>query len=263
MWLTEWRSITAGGMARTIVEASSSALDLYNPGLHDARARFARNTSLCTILDPSVDPDFLELFFIHFCAVGVRMTEPVEGWIRRAGERCHTLGLERLSRALLAHAKHEANHHLMMIEDTRTLVARRNARGARPRLDAESLLALSPPPGVRAYVALHERVIASAAPFGQLAIEYEIEALSVKYGAQLIQQVARVLGKDALAGLSFLEEHVAIDAGHTKFNEVELAGLLEEHPDYAPALTAAGSEALDAYGAFLDDCHKLARSISS
>lgn len=232
--------------------------DLYEPGLHAARQRFARNTALSDILDPAVDARRLELFFIHFCAVGIRMTEPVEGWIHRAGERCAAVGLERLSRGLLAHAKHEANHHLMMIADTRTLVARHNARGG-PPLDADRLLALPITRGVSEYVALHERVIASPAPYAQIAIEYEIEALSVKYGGSVIAQVAKVLGRDALAGMSFVRDHVALDEGHTKFNEAELTRLLGEHPDFAPHLTSAGSAALDAYGAFLDDCHALAR----
>jgi hypothetical protein len=34
------------------------------------------------------------------------MTEPVEGWIRRAGHRCGELGLEHLAKALAAHAHH-------------------------------------------------------------------------------------------------------------------------------------------------------------
>ena len=45
---------------------------------------------LAVILSPTVDPTLLELFLVHFCAAGVHMTEPVEGWIRRAGERCVT-----------------------------------------------------------------------------------------------------------------------------------------------------------------------------
>jgi hypothetical protein len=225
----------------------------YEPLVSAARTRFTGGEALASMLAPGVAPERLELFFIHFCAFGVQMTEPVDGWIRRAGDRCTALGLGDLGRSLIAHAKHEAGHHLMMIADTRKLVAGWNERRSL-RLDAEELLALPATPGVARYAALHEQVIAGSAPQGQLAIEYEIERLSVTAGPAVLGQCATVLGREALAGLSFLEEHVAVDAGHTKFNEVQLERLLTEHPDFAAPLGAAGSGALDAYAAFLADC---------
>jgi hypothetical protein len=209
------------------------------------------------MLAADVVPARLELFFIHFCALGVQMTEPVDGWVRRAGERCTAAGLPDLGRSLMAHAKHEAGHHLMMIADTRKLVAAWNER--RPlRIDADAILSSPPTPGVSAYVALHEEVIAGDAPYGQIAIEYEIERLSVTSGPAVLRQCASILGASALAGLSFLEEHVAVDVGHTKFNEVQMERLLERHPDFAARLGDTGTRALDAYGAFLTDCVALA-----
>jgi hypothetical protein len=225
----------------------------YEPLVSAARARFVVGEALASMLAPAVAPERLELFFIHFCALGVQMTEPVDGWIRRAGDRCKALGLEDLGRSLIAHAKHEAGHHLMMIADTRKLVASWNERRSFA-LDADELLALHATRGVARYAALHEEVIAGDAPYGQLAIEYEIERLSVTSGPAVLGQCATVLGREALTGLSFLEEHVAVDAGHTKFNELQLERLLAEHPLLAPALGNAGTRALDAYGAFLADC---------
>jgi hypothetical protein len=225
----------------------------YEPLTSAARAHFAGGEALAAMLAPGVAPERLELFFIHFCALGVQMTEPVDGWIRRAGDRCKALGLEDLGRSLIAHAKHEAGHHLMMIADTRKLVASWNERRSL-QLNADELLSLSPTPGIESYVALHEEVIAGEAPYGQLAIEYEIERLSVTSGPAVLGQCASVLGREALTGLSFLEEHVAVDAGHTKFNELQLERLLTDHPDFAPALGEAGTRALDAYAAFLGDC---------
>src|SRR5262249_47495308 len=111
---------------------------LYLPGILEARARFARGAG-AALLDPNMDPTLPELFLIHFCARGVQMTEPVESWIRRAGERCRALGAERLGRALVRHARHEANHHLMMIADTHHLVASWNQRNG-PQIDAAALL---------------------------------------------------------------------------------------------------------------------------
>jgi hypothetical protein len=229
----------------------------YEPRVEPARSRFASGAALGQMLAPDVAPERLELFFIHFCALGVQMTEPVDGWIRRAGARCEALGLHDLGRSLMAHAKHEAGHHLMMIADTKKLVASWNARRSFV-LDVDSLLSLAATEGVARYVRLHEEIIAGGAPYGQLAIELEIERLSVTSGPAVLGQCARVLGRESLAGLSFLEEHVAVDAGHTKFNELQMERLLAERPEFAEKLADAGSRALEAYGAFLADCVALA-----
>jgi hypothetical protein len=232
----------------------------YEVRIAAARAAFARRASLVQLWSPSVDPLRLHLFLVHFSAFGVRMTEPVEGWIRRAGERCVATGMESLGRALEKHAKHEAGHHMMMIADTKLMVARWNETHV-PHLDAEALLAASPPAGVRAYVNLHERVIAGKSPYGQLAIELEIERLSVEYGAPLIANAVARLGKPIMTGLSFLEEHVAVDVGHTRFNEQRMAELLGARPDALEPLVESGSEALACYGQFLDDALEVADGV--
>src|ERR1041384_704848 len=104
---------------------------LYSPYLTAARKGFESGASKA-LLDPELDPEIFELFLINYCSRGVRMTEPVEGWIRRAGERCREVGLARLGAALEKHAKQEADHHLMMIADTHNLVERWNRRHAQP-----------------------------------------------------------------------------------------------------------------------------------
>jgi hypothetical protein len=242
-----------------VTEKTSDSLlaTLYEPAVAAARASFLGDSALGTVLDERIDTDRLELFFIYFCALGAQMTQPVEGWIDRAGQRCAELGWVDLGRALRMHARHEADHHLMMIEDTAILVRRRNARLGHS-LRADDLRALAPTPGVRRYVRLHEQVIAGSTPFAQLAIEYEIENLSVAYGGKVLQQFRHRLGDDSLDGMSFLAEHVAIDVGHTKFNAAELERLLRQFPASAPVLAATGALALEAYAMFLSDCLRLA-----
>lgn len=231
----------------------------YEAALVAPREAFLAQSGLASMLADDVEQDTLELFLIHFSAFGVGMTEPVDGWIRRAGERCTSIGLKELGRSLVMHADHEAGHHLMMIEDTKRLVQGWNAR--HPNwLDATELLGRAATPGVRGYSELHERTITGDAPYGQLAIEYEIERLSVVHGSQLIGRCVQRLGRDILAGLSFLEEHVAVDAGHTKFNAAELDRLLKRHPEFFDALVTAGTAALTKYAAFLQDCAAAARA---
>lgn len=231
--------------------------ELYEPHVLKARSRLETDRGLRALLDPTIDPALLERFLIQYCSLGVRMTEPVEGWIRRAGERCIEIGLGDLGRTMLMHARHEAGHHLMMIEDTRYLVRRWNERRA-PALDAERLLQQSLLAPTLRYVQLHESVIAGEMPFGQVAIEFEIEALSVRLGPRLMTQFQRVLGDDIVQGLSFIAEHVALDVGHTQLNERMMNRLLDARPGAARALGEVGSAALDTYLDFFNGCFETA-----
>lgn len=230
----------------------------YEVAMGPSRASFAQHPTMKTLLDPNVEPLLLERFLIEWCARGVYMTEPVEGWIRRAGERCTALGLGKLGRALINHSRHEAGHHLMFIEDTRVLVGRWNAGGRAP-LDASGLISEPPSPAIRAYVDLHERTIAGSAPFAQVAIEYEVEGLSVTVLPQLLEQFARVLGQDILNALSFLGEHAELDVGHTSYNRRTLQRFLGERPESLPELISAGVLAKSTYLDFMTDCLERAR----
>ena len=253
-----------GSLLPQAVSAGTGAtlVEEYEAGLAIARERFDHHPAVRALFYDPIEPATMEAFLIAFAIVGVRMTEPVEGWIRRAGRRCGELGLERLARALEGHAHQEADHHLLMLADARLLVERWNQAGM-PELNVDALLDVPPTPGVTAYVRLHEGLISGPTPYGQLAIEYEIEMLSVNYGPLLIERCAALLGDGILEGLSFLRDHVELDAGHTNFNRAQLGRLLEEHPGFLPGLVAAGSEALDAYAMFFGDCLAFLRSSAS
>jgi hypothetical protein len=234
-------------------ESGTTLADQYESRLAIAREQFDQHPAVRALFHNPIAPVAMEAFLISFAVVGVRMTEPVEGWIRRAGRRCSELGLERLARALEGHAHQEAGHHLLMLADVRLLVERWN-QARKPELSVNALLDLPATPGVTAYCRLHEGLISGPTPYGQLAIEYEIEMLSVTYGPRLIERCAGLLGDRILEGLSFLRDHVALDAGHTNFNRIQLSRLLDEQPGYLSGLVAAGSAALDAYAMFLGDC---------
>ncbi|MEX2119559.1 MAG: hypothetical protein WD847_08180 [Pirellulales bacterium] len=237
-----------------------------NPGFQDyekkmepARQRFANNPALASVLAPTTDTELLELFLLYFSSLGVRMTEPVEGWIREAAERCEAIGLADIGRSLRGHAAAESGHHLMMVADTRALVERWNSRHDH-HYDADRLLSRPPSPGARHYIQVHENVIRGKTPYAQLALEYEIEMLPLRYGPPLVSQWVSRLGEEILGCLSFITEHIELDVGHTKFNSKQLEKLIERMPDSVPSLVAAGSEVLDAYGEFLADCVRLAEA---
>lgn len=233
---------------------------LYLPHVETARARVREDATLAALLDPSAEDPLVLGFLIYFSALGVQMTRPVEDWIRRAGERCVELGHAQLGRALVMHARHEADHHLMMLEDLRKLVPRWN-QTREPTLELDELLALAPTPAMQRYVEIHEQTIAGSMPYGQIAIEYEVEGMSTVLGPALMDACRRALGEEILAGMSFISEHAAIDVGHTAMNEAELEKFLTEHPEQAEALARVGGQALNIYLDFLGDCVRMARAL--
>ena len=228
----------------------------YEDAMAASRADFSKRPGFAAAIAGQLEPRRLHHLLIQFCALGFQMTDKVEGWIRRAGERCQQLGYPELGKALISHAHHEAGHEQLFDQDTRALVELWNQRWS-PTLSAEALLQQPATGGVRRYAELHEEVIVSDTPYRQVAIEYEIEAVSVREGAKLVGAVLQQLGPDVLGRLSFVKEHLAVDEGHTKFNARQLGRLLDDHPDALPHLIDAGRRALDAYATFLDDCHRL------
>lgn len=241
-------------MSKQLVE------QLYTPHLEEARERLRTSPALRALLDPNADPTLVEGFLIQFNSLGVYMTEPVDGWIRRAGEATVKMGLEGVGNTLISHAKHEAGHHLMMVEDTRSLVARWNQHRT-PELDADTLLDQAPTQAMKEYRAIHEDTIVGPMPAAQVAIEYEIENLSVVLVPGLMAQARRVLGADIMKAMTFLKEHAEIDVGHTALNELMLDKLLTQVPEMAPTIAATGARALEIYLDFLSDCVERAASM--
>jgi hypothetical protein len=226
--------------------------DVYLPLVLDARARLTQDPRLQALLGADVPPARLHWFLMQFSAWGIQMTEPVEGWIRRAGDRCQAMGHAELGRALCAHAKNEAGHEGMFMQDLEYLVARWNAGQGQP-VTADQFLDRPQPRSVARYIDVHEQAIAGQA-YAQIAIEYEVERMTPILGPPLVAQCVRVLGPDILQGLQFVREHVAVDVGHTTFNERQISRFMAAQPHTVPVLAHAGARALHAYVDFLGDC---------
>jgi hypothetical protein len=84
--------------------STSLARHPYEASMEPTRATFTESRTLSILQAPNVNPILLDLFLIYFTAVGVAMTELVENWMRRAGERCEQIGLRALGHALRLHS---------------------------------------------------------------------------------------------------------------------------------------------------------------
>ena len=231
----------------------TSSAESYSTSMAQVHAELKAHPALVRLLEPELSPRLLHRFLIEYCALGVQVTAPVEGWIRRAGDRCKEVGLSSLGDSLIKHAVHEAGHERLFVEDVKALSAQYQSRYG-DAIDGDALLEQGATPGMQRYIALHETTIAGPTPFAQVAIELEIEGLSVSIGPALLAQIENILGPTILGCCSFLTEHVAIDVGHTKLNEKMLERLVLAKPEALPALVDTGKRALEAYLGFLGEC---------
>ena len=234
---------------------TTGLLEDYEQLIGPARRRFVGSSAVLA-LQSRADAQFLHAFLLHFCSLGARMTEPVEDWIRQASAKCAALGLASMSRFLAAHAHAEAGHHLMMIADVRALAELWN-RQYRPAVDADALLSQTASPGVVRYCKVHNDNLMGATPYAQIAIEYEIEMLPLRFGQVFVARCVELLGPDILSCLSFVTSHIRLDVAHTKSNAWAMAEV-SKIPGSLPVLAAAGSAILDAYAEYLADCVALA-----
>ncbi|PTL80462.1 hypothetical protein [Vitiosangium sp. GDMCC 1.1324] len=233
---------------------------LYEPHTLLARSRLDSDSSMRRLVDPSIRPAVLERFLIEWMSRAAYMTEPVDGWIRRTGQRCIELGMEKLGQSLITHAKSETGHHLMTIDDARSLVGHWNTRYA-SKLNLEELLAQTPTESMKEYRQLHDETIEGPYPVGQIAIEREIGFLAVHYVPRVMQQVKNVLGKEVADKLTFLAEHTAVDVGHTLLNEKMLEEAISRSPEQARIYAETGARAMNTYIRFMGDCLHIAEDL--
>jgi hypothetical protein len=202
----------------------------------------------------------LLLFWINYCSLGVGMTEKVESWIKRAGENCLEKGFSDLGKLLIKHAKQEEGHELLMMRDAENLIHYWN-KHFNDKLDISVFYdAKTESPSIKTYSDLHEGVIEGPNPYGQIAIEYEIENLSVEYGTKILTHTQKILGVSIIENLSFIEHHIALDEGHTHFNQRAIGRFLKKHQLALPVLIDTGKKALKSYKQFLLETYE--RSLS-
>lgn len=254
--------------SKTTVKAVATdvtAKDLYQQYLTSVepeRRAFVNRRSAQQIMAPDENKALALAFLIYISARGVRMTEPVEDWVRRAGERCLQLGMTQMGNFLVHQSREEANHHLMYMRDTRNLAARWNNMYPGNKVDAERLLKPGHlNPGEHDYTMLHEDVIKSELPFGQIAIQNEIERIAVVFLPKLIAHLEKCFGDCLRDDLSFFDHHMTADIGHSDQNEAELIRLFSAFPQAIDDVAHTGTMALRAFGDYMDDCLVLAYNL--
>jgi hypothetical protein len=233
--------------------AAEDVLGAYDELIRPARRDFAASRGIRGMTSPGTDARTMAAFLLHFSALSIPITKPVEGWIQAAADRCTVLGLSDLGRALAAHSKAEAGHHQYHIDDFGAMLSVWNDRWA-PAVRADRMTTIGITRGGKRYCEIHEVNIRGNEPFCQLSIEYEIELLPVEFGPPFLQNCVRLLGPDILQCMTFVTSHVEFDVGHTKFNAHCLGSLMRDDPRRLPALVAAGAAVLAAFGDHLTEC---------
>lgn len=228
-------------------------IDSYETAMEPARREFSQRMNA---LYKRVEPSACAMFLMHYSAQGVAMTKDVPVWIRAAGEAAKSKGYAVLGKMLVEHAGHEEGHHEMMDRDIDSLVGWWNERFEKP-MNSSSFRDQAPLPAVHAYRQLHLDLIEQA-PYAQIAVEYEIERLSTGDGPKLFRRMIGQLDLQVVRCLSFLTEHVAIDAGHTRLNKRSLGRLVANHPETLAELVNRGSAALRTYASYVEGCAELA-----
>lgn len=233
----------------------------YTAAIEPARRRFAEDEFVKALFGGELDrPTFLATL-LHFNALGIPMTAPVEKWIHKSGVRCEEIGMAALGRALKKSSKLEADHHLMMITDLDFLVSRWNVEYPAFPLRAEAVLATPRTRGVDWYCAIHEEYLAGPKPYVQVSFMQEIERLAESYGALFVASTIRILGPEAAKGLSFVDFHITNDVGHAALSHKLLDDVLRERPESLADLVATGEKAIDSYRLFLSDAVGLGRAL--
>jgi hypothetical protein len=209
--------------------------------------------STVTWLYSQMDRRLIVPFLMYFTKYGYDMTKPVEGWIRGAGQACMVKGYSNVGLFLLAHAKEEAGHEMLMKKDLEKLIELFNSLFDQ-RVEFTDFFGQKTSEGPQQYIELHEECITGPYPFQQIAIESEIEYLSLLYGPQLIGYAIKEVGFDISKRLSFVTSHVGFDIKHSSENFRAMGALLEEHPQAFPPLVEAGKRALYCYSRYIRDC---------
>ncbi|MGE4233484.1 MAG: hypothetical protein AB7F43_09165 [Bacteriovoracia bacterium] len=238
-------------------------LDEQHPFVKYENALAVKRDEVSTRLKKVISEKNPEVFLrlvIFYAAGGYHITKPVDRWIRTAGEACIHQGYKKLGEKLVRHAEHEAGHESMHAEDLNLVVDFYNKEFGQ-NLNAKDLLNTPFTEGIKNYISLHEETISGAQPFVQIAIEYEIERLSISAGPVFLKTCFERFGLELLRNLKFITEHARLDAGHTIYNRDLICEFLGKSPSTLDAITLGGQKALEYFAQYVEDAYRLAARV--
>ena len=228
----------------------------YNVAMADARSKMK---SKIRKLYKNKSSKELAIFLIYFYALGYHMAQPKAKWIEQASQACKKRGLNNLNEFLASRGEEEGRRHLLMRHDLQELINLVYHR-FEIRLDLEKILALAKVSlPVTRFIQLHEERVSIEFPSQQLAIQTEIELISLLFGPNFLAFCSRKLGGEILKCLSFVRYNSSCDVSYSMENFTWIRNLLKEYPDLLNELSSGAQQALSIYTDYLNECQTLTR----
>lgn len=235
----------------------------YLPHVEAARARVHEDPRIRWLLEDSSATEMLG-FLIEFCALGVRMLRPVDGWLRRSARDCLDAGFEELGWALMSASRDEAPRHLLLIDDLVQLsqLWRRQIASDGRSLDLRGLVRREAPASAQRHAVVRETAGQPDLGYLALGIELELDGLSMALGPQLQRACEDRLGSGIYEGLRFIHartEHAALQ----NYDWLEILDrLLTVCPELGEPMALVGCEAVDAMLGFFGECIERGRVLA-
>ena len=225
----------------------------YQKSLHPVRNKMIFSDTIKQFVSEEDPKSFLS-HLIMWTGLGVKNTDQVATWIRKSAEQCKKLGFQKVGDTLARHADHEADHHLMLIEDVKFLTDHFNNQYD-TQIDPDEIINKPPISATEEYISIHEEAFSGESPYTQIAIEFEMEQLSVSVGPRLMENVKWVLGEEIVKkGMTFIDHHAELDIGHTVFNAKLMTMCFENHRDTLNPMIETGKRTLQIYERFISQC---------
>lgn len=270
-------------MSTLIDPAYPAIAEYYLPHVAATRARLEVDTRVAALLTEDNGSTQMLGFLIEFCALGIRMLRPVEGWLRASGEGCVAAGYEDLGRELIAASTDEAQRHLLLIDDLVQLLdiwrggvapwrKGTSLSGGPPRRrtdDKSDALALDMPALVRRdcpesavrHALIREAASDPSQPYLALGVELELGHLARTLGPRLFRACEAQLGMQVFEGMQYLHSRIDRGALHNDRWMLQLEALLRACPELGPAVAVVGCEATSAMLDFFAECIERGRRI--
>lgn len=252
---------------RLALKASAATLQacveearLYDQRLRPYRARLKETVqSLIRKIDAygAERDQMIFLSLIAFSAIGAKMVEKAEPWLKYWSSELGRQGYAALAASYLHHANEEVGHDEWHRRDVRTLVDMYKARFG-VSLDKEKILSMGNATCVEDYRVLSEETLAGPHAILSLAELYETEIMALELAPDFIRYCVGELGFEVLKGLGFLRGHVVADVDHIRENIDQLNGFLSTQPQRLDELVMAGEQTIVVYETYFTELVALA-----